>query len=95
MAGPEELQRIKEERVQRARTYLAYGFGPKEGPQLVIEEIAEVDDDEEQYGEYQESRIDMAASSANYGDIKLCDDDLWVDGRFNEYAREKKAWRVK
>ncbi|KAL8832189.1 MAG: hypothetical protein Q9191_000405 [Dirinaria sp. TL-2023a] len=90
IAGPGEVQRGKEDRMQRARKYLGYGFGPKEGNQLVVEEIAEVDDDEEDYGQYQEDRNGKADSKSSFWALDLADDYLWEDGRFNEYAQEKR-----
>lgn len=36
-----------------ARKYLPNGFGPMRGTKFVVEAIADVDDDEEMWGEYQ------------------------------------------
>ena len=69
--------------MQRARKYLGYGFGPKEGDHFVVEEIADVDDDEEDYGQYQEERLRTVASESSFWDF---DKEFWDDGRFNEYA---------
>jgi hypothetical protein len=55
--APGDLQREKEERIARGKKFFAYGFGPVSGRNLVIEEVAEVDDDEEDYGDYQTNRI--------------------------------------
>jgi hypothetical protein len=57
--APGDLQREKEERIARGKKFFAYGFGPVSGRNLVIEEVAEVDDDEEDYGDYQTNRIAM------------------------------------
>ena len=76
--------------MQRARKYLGYGFGPKEGGQFVVEEIAEVDDDEEDYGRYQEDRAGKAECTSSFWALDSADDYLWDDGRFNEYAQQRR-----
>ncbi|KAG8983208.1 hypothetical protein FRB90_006219 [Tulasnella sp. 427] len=42
----------------QARKHFPYGFGPASGTKFVVEEIAPVDDDEEEWGEYQEDRFE-------------------------------------
>jgi hypothetical protein len=59
--APGDLQRHKEERMAKARKFFAYGFGPVSGNKVIIEDIASDDDDEEDYGEYQGSRVDVDA----------------------------------
>ncbi|KAG8952819.1 hypothetical protein FRC04_003744 [Tulasnella sp. 424] len=41
----------------QARKHFPYGFGAASGSKFVVEEIAPVDDDEEEWGEYQEDRF--------------------------------------
>jgi len=84
--GPGEIQRFREERMERASKYLGYGFGPKEGSTFVVEEIGEVDDDEEDYGQYRKDRTDAAEGGPDFRNR-----DLWESGRFNEYAEARKA----
>jgi Poly(ADP-ribose) polymerase catalytic domain len=55
---PGDRQRLKQEKLAQARKFFAYGFGPIKGNRIVIEDIAPVDDDEEEYGDYQKMRID-------------------------------------
>ncbi|KAF2267208.1 hypothetical protein CC78DRAFT_593728 [Lojkania enalia] len=62
--APRDKQRLKEERIAKARKFFAYGFGPIGGRNIVIEDIAEVDDDEEDYGDYQVNRIMAESHSA-------------------------------
>ena len=62
--GPGDMQRLKEGKIAKAAKYLGYGFGPASGSKLVIEEIAEVSEDEETYGEYQRDRVDDAPGGA-------------------------------
>ena len=54
---PGEVQREEEERIARGKKFFAYGFGPVSGKNLVIEEVGQVDDDEENYGDYQKNRL--------------------------------------
>ncbi|KAG8983338.1 hypothetical protein FRB90_006116 [Tulasnella sp. 427] len=42
----------------QARKHFPYGFGPASGTKFVVEEIAPVDDDEEEWGDYQEDRFE-------------------------------------
>ncbi|KAL8795213.1 MAG: hypothetical protein Q9195_002224 [Heterodermia aff. obscurata] len=55
--SPGDKQRLKEARVAKAAKYLGYGFGPASGAALVIEEVGEVSEDEEDYGEFQKDRV--------------------------------------
>ena len=89
--GPGEVERLKDERVERARKYLGYGFGPHQGAAFVVEEIGQVDEDEENYGEYQQDRTDSAEGGRNCWEWDLEEDDLGENGRFNEYAKARKA----
>jgi hypothetical protein len=57
-SSPGDLKRAKAERLAQARKFFAYGFGPVAGSRIVIEDIADVDDDEEDYGDYQLQRVD-------------------------------------
>lgn len=91
LVGPGEVQRLKEDRMERATKYLGCGFGPKEGSTFVVEEIGEVDDDEEDYGEYQKDRINAAGGGLDFWDCDLEEKDIWEHGRFNEYAEARKA----
>jgi hypothetical protein len=42
----------------RASKYFPYGYGPATGSSFVVEDVGEIDDDEEEDGEYQKDRID-------------------------------------
>lgn len=58
--APGDVKRLKDERLARARKFFAYGFGPVEGNKLVIEDIADSDDDEEDYGwHYEQNNVDF------------------------------------
>jgi hypothetical protein len=39
-----------------ARKHFPFGFGPAQGDKFIVEEIGEVDEDEEEWGEYQQDR---------------------------------------
>jgi hypothetical protein len=53
---PAAKQARKEALKAAASKWFPYGFGPATGSNFVIEEIGDVSDDEEEYGEYQELR---------------------------------------
>ncbi|PSN72579.1 hypothetical protein BS50DRAFT_485106 [Corynespora cassiicola Philippines] len=72
--SPGEKQRKKEERIAKGQKFFAGGFGPIAGNRLVIEDVAEVDDDEEDYGDYQSIRI-----NAQFSNTSIWDDD-WGKG---------------
>jgi len=62
---PGQRQRKKMELIAKGQKFFAYGFGPVEGKRLVIEDVAEIDDDEEEYGDYQAVRIDAEPKNTN------------------------------
>lgn len=70
--APGDKQRIKEALVAKASKYFSYGCGPVTGPKIIVEEAGEIDEDEEEYGEYQEERMDRAEAK---NDIWKRDDD--------------------
>ncbi|KAI1409432.1 hypothetical protein F5Y13DRAFT_170412 [Hypoxylon sp. FL1857] len=53
---PGDAQRAKAATLARAAKWFPYGYGPSTGSKFVVEEIGEVDEDEEEYGDYQELR---------------------------------------
>ncbi|KAI0156776.1 ADP-ribosylation [Xylariaceae sp. FL1272] len=84
---PADIQREKELALARARKYFPYGFGPATGNRFVIEEIGEIDDDEEVYGDYQDLRVD-GLDDNNLGFWS------WVKvGREEDAARDKEEGR--
>ena len=56
--GSGDKQRLKEALISKAAKYLPYGYGPATGISFVVEEVGEVSEDEEEYGEYQKDRIE-------------------------------------
>ncbi|KAJ3529848.1 hypothetical protein NM208_g9577 [Fusarium decemcellulare] len=51
--APGDIQREKEARKAAAMKWFPYGFGPATGTKFVIEEIGDISDDEEEYGDWQ------------------------------------------
>jgi hypothetical protein len=84
---PGDKQRKKQELIAKGQKFFAYGFGPVDGKKLVIEDVAEIDDDEEDYGEYQAARMDTETQNAN----------IWGWGtlegetHYDEYAPARKS----
>lgn len=54
--APGDAQRRKAEIFARGSKWFPYGYGPATNGKFVIEDVAEVDDDEEEWGNYQEDR---------------------------------------
>ncbi|OAQ58811.1 parp domain-containing protein [Pochonia chlamydosporia 170] len=52
-----DKQRAKAAVLAKAAKYFPYGFGPATGSKFIVEEVGEVSEDEEEYGEYQELRV--------------------------------------
>jgi hypothetical protein len=51
--APGDIQREKEARKAAALKWFPYGFGPATGTRFVIEEVGDISDDEEEYGDWQ------------------------------------------
>lgn len=64
--APGDRQRAKEALVAKAAKYFPCGYGPATGTSFVVEEVGEVDEDEEDYGEYQRDRIDDTHEESNF-----------------------------
>ncbi|KAJ7588895.1 hypothetical protein C8J56DRAFT_889653 [Mycena floridula] len=73
--SPGDMQRQKQERLAQAQKYFGYGFGPVSGRKIVIQEIGEIEDDEEEYGQYQANRVD---------EVKTVD--IWSDRYREDYG---------
>jgi hypothetical protein len=70
MAGASEMmpgdrQRAREAVMARARKWFPYGYGPKSDGNFVVEDVGEVSDDEEDYGEFQAMRLDEGTEEKN------------------------------
>ncbi|KAI9711786.1 MAG: hypothetical protein M1820_001931 [Bogoriella megaspora] len=55
---PGDAKRLKQEQKAAVEKWFPYGYGPATGMRFTIEEVGEVDDDEEEYGDFQEERHD-------------------------------------
>jgi len=55
--GPGDAQRQKQALLAKAQKYFPYGFGAASGSNFVILDVAEVSEDEEDYGTYQKDRL--------------------------------------
>jgi hypothetical protein len=53
-----DRQRAKAALLSKAEKYFPYGFGPATGSKFVVEEVGYVSEDEEEYGEYQDARVE-------------------------------------
>ena len=83
--GPGDKQRLKEELIAKAAKYFPYGYGPATGTSFVVEEVGEVDDDEEEYGDYQKARLDGVDGEGKsfwelgLGDVRKHERDEYTD----------------
>ncbi|KAF2794274.1 hypothetical protein K505DRAFT_361264 [Melanomma pulvis-pyrius CBS 109.77] len=86
---PGDKQRKKQELIAKGQKFFAYGFGPVDGRKLVIEDVAEIDDDEEDYGEFQAARMDTDSNNTNTN--------IWGWGKlegetaYDEYVNARKS----
>jgi hypothetical protein len=53
-----DIEREKAAKQAAAAKWFPYGYGPAKGTRFVIEEIGETSDDEENYGEYQDAKVE-------------------------------------
>jgi len=90
---PGDRARLKQERMAQASKFFAYGFGPVSGKNIVIEEVGEVDDDEEDYGEYQAQRVEGEGTERGGGDVWRWGD-VGGDADIDEFRRERLAKRM-
>ena len=89
--SPGDLQRQKQERMAIGRKFFAYGFGPVSGNKLVIEDVAPVDDDEEDYGDYQAQRYEENREAVSAWDWRP-EIEGWTD--MDQYVDERTAMGV-
>ncbi|CAH0030277.1 unnamed protein product [Clonostachys rhizophaga] len=95
--APGDRQRAKEAVFARAAKYFPYGYGPASGKRFVVEEVGEVSDDEENYGDYQNLEEDETAENTEFwswvkaGEME--DDDPLMEGMHNadEYLEKRHA----
>ena len=71
--APGDKKRLQQERLAKGSKFFAYGFGPISGKNIVIEEVGEIDDDEEEYGDFQLNRLQG----------KLAETNIWEENRTN------------
>ncbi|KAF3307930.1 hypothetical protein TWF173_002090 [Orbilia oligospora] len=87
---PADIVRRKQALMARALKWFPYGYGPATGTRFVVEAVAEVSDDEEEYGEYQKDKVEgVETTGSNYfWEMPEVDG---VDERFDEFFEERRA----
>jgi len=55
--GPGDAQRITEAKKAEATKWFSFGYGSATGTSLVIEEVGATSDGEEDYGDFQENKV--------------------------------------
>ncbi|KAK8044908.1 hypothetical protein PG993_004932 [Apiospora rasikravindrae] len=93
---PDEARRAKQAIMARASKWFPYGYGPATNGKFVVEEVGEVDDDEEEYGDYQALRGEGDSDDAKEGQQANMDFWSWVkaagveeEAEFEETYRRK------
>lgn len=85
--APGDKQRAKELMIGKAAKYFPYGYGPAIGTLFVVEEVGDVDEDEEDYGMYQEDRIDKVKDRLKGGgNVWMWDENDQFDYPHDEYS---------
>ncbi|CAM1510118.1 Fc.00g004530.m01.CDS01 [Cosmosporella sp. VM-42] len=63
--APGDLKRDREAKKAAAMKWFPYGFGPATGTRFVIEEVGDISDDEEEYGDWQADKHAFTNTHAN------------------------------
>ncbi|KAI1806136.1 hypothetical protein F4811DRAFT_560608 [Daldinia bambusicola] len=97
---PGDVQREKAAVFSRAAKWFPYGYGPSTGSKFVVEEVGEVDEDEEGYGDYQALRGEELKDKTNlnfWSWVKVGEemDAAERGGDANEYTRERRWYGSK
>lgn len=87
--APGDKQRQKEALIAKASKYFPYGYGPANGTSFVIEDVGEVDEDEEEYGDYQKLRVDETHENNDFWDWENSlpeEEKVIQNSKFDEYT---------
>jgi hypothetical protein len=85
---PGDRQRQKQALMAKALKYFPYGYGPATGTRFVIEDVGEVDEDEEDYGDYQQLRVDATYEKDNFWEWEEEEESKTVGrSKLDEYAQ--------
>lgn len=87
---PAEREELKQAKKAAAQKWFPYGFGPARGTKFVIQEIAETDDDEEIYGEWQATRKEVEGEVREWEGIM--EGSGGGGGWFDEYQKSRIGW---
>ncbi|KAG5661200.1 hypothetical protein KAF25_002843 [Fusarium avenaceum] len=79
--APGDIQREKEARKASAMKWFPYGFGPATGTRFVIEEVGDISDDEEEYGEWQ-------ADKHGFSNTYMKNAGVWDEDEGQQHAEE-------
>ncbi|KAF4978189.1 hypothetical protein FZEAL_5385 [Fusarium zealandicum] len=77
--APGDVRREREARKAAAMKWFPYGFGPATGTRFVIEEIGDISDDEEEYGDWQAEKHGFSNSYLERTGIYEEDEDKYYD----------------
>lgn len=93
--APGDKQREKEALIAKASKYFPYGYGPASGTSFVIEDVGEVDEDEEEYGDYQKLRVNETHENTDFWEWDDSMPEEKGEGKssnFDEYTSLRDGW---
>ncbi|MCJ1270345.1 hypothetical protein MMC22_010241 [Lobaria immixta] len=91
--APGDRQRAQEALKSKAAKWFPYGYGPATGTSFVIQEVGDVDEDDEDFGDYQKERISKVDDDPQGGDVAWIWDSVPKNGdkRRDEYYDSRRA----
>ncbi|KAK9772904.1 hypothetical protein AB5N19_02794 [Seiridium cardinale] len=95
---PEDIRLAKQAAYARAAKYFPYGYGPATGGRFVVEEVGQIDEDDEEYGEYQAFRGEEVKDKSNadfWSWIKAAEEDGGTYDGPDEYRNETRGYGPK
>lgn len=89
--APGDAQRQKAEIFARGSKWFPYGYGPATNGKFVIEDVAEIDDDEEDWGNYQEDRAAEGDIVVDHwgSPVGATDKDQYITQRMEKVKRKE------
>lgn len=91
--SPGDRQRAQEELKGKAAKWFPYGYGPATGTSFVMEEVGGVDEDDEEYGDYQQERVQQMDDKPQGGNCAWVWDNIPENGdqSKDEYYDSRRA----
>lgn len=93
LLAPGDRQRAQQALKSKAAKWFPYGYGPATGTSFVIEEVGDVDEDDENYGDYQQERVSNVDDGPQDRNVAWIWDNIPYSGdkRKDEYYDSRRA----